>query len=158
MYERILIPLDGSKIGEAALPSVEDLISKLSPKLKVEVTLLQVVTSLTHYVVAGEVAAPVPYTERELELIKHKSTEYLDKIHEGLTSKGAVVKTKVSIGNAAQEILKAAEETNADLIAMSTQGRSGLRRLAFGSVTAKVIREATVPVLTVRAPKDTENT
>ena len=158
MYERILIPLDGSKIGEAALPSVEDLVSKLSPKLKVEVTLLQVVTSLTHYVVAGEVAAPVPYTERELELIKHKSTEYLDKIREGLTSKGAVVKTKVSIGNAAQEILKAAEETNADMIAMSTQGRSGLRRLAFGSVTAKVIREATVPVLTVRAPKDDENT
>ena len=158
MYERILIPLDGSKIGEAALPSVEDLVSKLSPKLKVEVTLLQVVTSLTHYVVAGEVAAPVPYTERELELIKHKSTEYLDKIREGLTSKGAVVKTKVSIGNAAQEILKAAEETNADLIAMSTQGRSGLRRLAFGSVTSKVIRESTVPVLTVRAPKDTENT
>ena len=158
MYERILIPLDGSKIGEAALPSVEDLVSKLSPKLKVEVTLLQVVTSITHYVVAGEVAAPVPYTERELELIKHKSTEYLDKIREGLTSKGAVVKTKVSIGNAAQEILKAAEETNADMIAMSTQGRSGLRRLAFGSVTAKVIREATVPVLTVRAPKDTENT
>ena len=158
MYERILIPLDGSKIGEAALPFVEDLVSKLSPKLKVEVTLLQVVTSITHYVVAGEVAAPVPYTERELELIKHKSTEYLDKIREGLTSKGAVVKTKVSIGNAAQEILKAAEETNADLIAMSTQGRSGLRRLAFGSITAKVIRESTVPVLTVRAPKDTETT
>ena len=158
MYERILIPLDGSKTGEAALPFVEDLVSKLSPKLKVEVTLLQVVTSLTHYVVAGEVAAPVPYTERELELIKQKSTEYLDKIREGLTSKGAVVKTKVGIGNAAGEILKAAEETSADLIAMSTQGRSGLRRLAFGSVTAKVIRESNVPVLTVRAPKDADNT
>ena len=158
MQERILVPLDGSKVGEAALPFVEDIVSKLSPKLKVEVTLLQVVTSLTHYVVAGEVAAPVPYTEREVELIKQRSKEYLDKAGEGLKSKGAIVKTKVSTGNAVEAIIEAADEINADLIAMSTHGRSGLRRLAFGSITAKVLREANVPILTVRAPKETLET
>ncbi len=158
MQERILVPLDGSKVGEAALPFVEDLVSKLSPKLKVEVTLLQVVTSLTHYVVAGEVAAPVPYTEREVELIKQRSKEYLDKTGEGLKSKGAIVKTKVSTGNAVEAIIKAADEIKADMIAMSTHGRSGLRRLAFGSITAKLLREANVPILTVRAPKDIEST
>ena len=158
MQERILVPLDGSKVGEAALPFVEDIVSKLSPKLKVEVTLLQVVTSLTHYVVAGEVAAPVPYTEREVELIKQRSKEYLDKTGEGLKSKGAIVKTKVSTGNAVEAIIEAADEIKADMIAMSTHGRSGLRRLAFGSITAKVLREANVPILTVRAPKDIETT
>ena len=40
MYEKILVPLDGSRIGEAALSHVEELVAKLSPKTKVEVTLL----------------------------------------------------------------------------------------------------------------------
>ena len=53
MYEKILVPLDGSKFGEAALPYVKELVSKLALGLKVEVTLFQVL-SPTHYVVAGE--------------------------------------------------------------------------------------------------------
>ena len=158
MYERILVPLDGSKVGETALPLIEELVSKLSPTQKVEVTLFQVVSSLTYWVAAGEAAAPVPYTERELELIKQKSKEYLDKAGEGLTSKGAIVKTKVSTGNAAAEIIKAADEINADLIAMSTHGRTGLSRLAFGSVTDKILRGANVPILLVRAPRDVATT
>ena len=157
MYEKILIPLDGSKVGEAALPVIEELISRLSPELKVEVTLFKVITSLTHWVVAGEASAPVSYTEGELEVIKQKATDYLDKAGEALRSKGAIVNTRVSTGNAAEEILKAADEINAGIIAMSTHGRSGLSRLAFGSVTSKVLRGASVPVLTVRAPTDTAN-
>ena len=158
MYERILAPLDGSKVGEAALPYVEELVSKLSPKVKAEVTLFQVVSSRVYYVVAGEASAPIPYTEKEMEQIKAKAKEYLDKAGEGLKSKGAIVKTKVAVGNADEEINKAAEEINADLIAMSTHGRSGLSRWAFGSVTAKVLRGGNKPVLMVRAPKETTET
>ncbi len=101
MYERILVPLDGSKVGEAALPYVEDLVSKLSSCLKVEVTLLQVISSLTHWVAAGEASAPVRYTEKELEQIKKRAKDYLDKVGKDLRSKGATVKTRVSVGNAA---------------------------------------------------------
>ena len=158
MYEKILIPLDGSAVGEAALPIVEDLVAKLTPALKVEITLLQVVSSLTHWVVAGEASAPVPYTEKELEMIKQKATDYLDKAGEGLRKKGAILNTKVVIGAAAEEIIKAADEINASLIAMSTHGRSGFSRWAFGSITNKVLRAACVPILTIRAPKETEKT
>jgi nucleotide-binding universal stress UspA family protein len=150
MYERILIPLDGSKTGEAALPYVEELVSKLSPEVKVEVTLFQVVSSLTHYVVAGEASAPIPYTEKELEQIKKKAMDYLDKAGEALVSKGAMVRAKVGIGKASDEIIKTADEINADLVAMSTHGRSGLSRWAFGSVTDRVLRGGNVPVLIVR--------
>ncbi len=66
MAEKILIPLDGSRVGEAALPYVEELISKLSPRVKVELTLLQIVSLLTHYVATGEATVPVVYTEREI--------------------------------------------------------------------------------------------
>ncbi len=158
MYERILVPLDGSTVGEAALPYVEELISSLKPELKTEVTLFQVVSSLTYYVVAGEASARVPYTEKELELIKQKAIEYLEKTGENLKNKGAKVKAKVSTGNAAMEIVKAADEINAGLIAMSTHGRSGLGRWAFGSVTDRVLREARVPIIMVRAPKETAKT
>jgi len=158
MYERILIPLDGSKLGETALPCVEELVSKLSPELKVEITLLQVVSSLTHWVVAGGASAPVPYTQEELEMIKQKAMDYLNKAGEGLRNKGATVEIKVSVGDAADEIIKTADEINADLIAMSTHGRSGISRWAFGSVTDKVLRGGTVPIFTVRAPKKGEQT
>ena len=158
MYERILVPLDGSKIGEAALPYIEDLVSKIKPEIKVEVTLFQVVSSLTHYVVAGEASVPVPYTETELAELKKRALDYLEKAGEKLKGKGAIVKTKVSTGRAAEQIIKAAEEIKVDLVAMSTHGRSGISRWAFGSVTDKVLQAGVVPILTIRAPKEIQKT
>ena len=110
MQEKVLIPLDGSKVGEAALPSIEGRMAKWSPELKVEVTLLGVITSLTHWVVVGEASAPISYTEEEMKAIKQRVMDYLEKAGEGLRSKGATVNTMVRTGNAAEEILKAADE------------------------------------------------
>ena len=158
MYEKILVSLDGSKVGEAALPLVEELVSKLTPgqKQKIDVILFQVVSSLTYYVVAGEASARVSYTEQELEAFKKQAQDYLEKTGEGLRKLGANVKTMVSVGDATDGINKAADEINADLIAMSTHGRSGLSRWAFGSVTAKVLRAGNRPVLMVRVPKEAQ--
>jgi len=152
MHERILVPLDGSEVGEAALPRVEALVSRLAPQVQVEVTLLQVITSLSHYVIAGDTSAQIPYTPREIEQIKKKTTDYLDKAGETLRSKGINVKTRAETGKAAEEILRVADEIKADLIAMSTHGRSGLSRWAFGSVTDKILRVSNLPILVVRAP------
>ena len=157
MYERILVPLDGSKVGEAALPYVEELVSKLAIGLKVEVTILQVL-SPSHYVVAGDAGAAIPYTEIEMEQIKRKAIDYLDKAGEGLRGKGAIVRPKVATGSAAEEIIKVADEINADLVAMSTHGRSGLTRWAFGSVTDRVLRGGNRPVFMVRAPREAAQT
>jgi nucleotide-binding universal stress UspA family protein len=157
MYERILVPLDGSKVGEAALAYVEELVSKLAPETEVEITLFQVISSLTPSVVAGETRASLPYTKQEMEQIKKKAIDYLGEAGKGLESKGAVVRTKVKTKMGmvivAEEIIKAASEINAGLIAISTHGSSGLTRWAFGSVTDKVLRGANVPVLMVRASK-----
>ena len=155
MKEKILVPLDGSKVGEAALPCVEDLVTKLLPEVKVEVTLIQVLSSLSHYVVAGEASARIPYTEQEIEQMKKKSSQYLRKAGQALRKKGASIKARVAVGHAADEIIKAADEINADIIAMSSHGRSGLSRWAFGSVTDRVVRGGNKPVLVVKAPKET---
>ena len=157
MFERVLVPLDGSKVGEAALPVVEQLVNKLAPKTQVEVTLIGVITLLRHWVVVGEASAPVSYTDEELTVIKDRVQGYLEKTGEAMQKRGVIIKTAVASGNAADEILKTADEIKADLIAMSTHGRSGLRRLAFGSITDKVIRGSKVPVLLVRAPEGTVN-
>jgi len=125
-------------VGEAALPYVTELVAKLLPELKVEVTLLQVVSSLPHYMVAGGedmTSLPIVYTEKEIEQFKEDAAGYLNKVGEGLRRKGAIIRIMVGIGQAADEIIKVADEINADLIAMSTHGRSGLSRWAFGSVT-----------------------
>ena len=83
MGEKILIPLDGSTIGEAALPYVEELVSKLSPRVKVELTLLQVVSFLTRYTVAGGLMTPIFYTEKEMEQIQQEARDYLNRVGEG---------------------------------------------------------------------------
>jgi len=157
MFERILVPLDGSKVGEAAIPVIKQLLTKRASGSKVDIHLLAVITLLRHWVVVGEASAPVSYTEEELALIKDRVENYLETAGESITGSGVTIKKLVTSGNAAEEILKAAGEFDVDLIAMSTHGRSGLRRMAFGSITDKVLRGANVPVLMVRAPEGTAN-
>ena len=157
MTEKILVPLDGSKVGEAALPYIKDLVTKLVPGGAVEVTMIQVISQLVHYIVVGEEAVRAPYTPQEIEQIKKKANQYLTEAGADLRLAGATTKVVVSAGRAADEILRAADEIKVDMIAMSSHGRSGLSRLAFGSVTDKVLRGSKCPVLVVKAPKDLQN-
>ena len=154
MDEKIVVPLDGSKVGEAALPYVEEVVSKMSPEVKVEVVLVQVLGPIAPPTLAGESTMSIPYTVQQTEQRNEQAIAYLDKIGEALRNKGATVTIKVAVGEAPQEIVKVAEETNANLIAMSTHGRSGFSRWAFGSVTDRVLRmEGRIPITMVRAPK-----
>ncbi len=154
MREKILVPLDGSKTGEYALPLIEELLSKMSPKVAMEVTLFQAVSLRVYSVPAEGSYVDVAYTEKEIAERKKQAADYLEKTGEGLRRQGVVVETRVGVGSAADEIIKAADEINADLIAMSTHGRSGLSRWAFGSVTDRVLRAGSMPILMVRAKKE----
>jgi len=120
------------------------------------VILLQVLSSLSHYVVAGEATARVPYTEQEIQQMEKAATAYLRKAGKPLSDRGAKMKVRVVVGQAAEEILKTAEEMDVDFIAMSSHGRSGLSRWAFGSVTDRVVRGGSKPVLVVKAPKEVQ--
>jgi len=158
MAAKILIPLDGSRIGEAALPYIEGLMSKMSPRVKLEFILFRVVSLRTHYVATGEVVTSVFYTEKQIEQIQQEARDYLNKVAEGIRIEKVSVEIRVGVGNAAEEIIKVADEIDADLIAMSTHGRHGISRWAFGSVTDHVLRGGHKPVLVVRAPKEPAQT
>jgi nucleotide-binding universal stress UspA family protein len=67
-----------------------------------------------------------------------------------LIDPNVTVRALVGHGSAADEIVATAQQQHVDLIVISTHGSTGLERLVFGSVAERVVRLATVPVLTVR--------
>lgn len=154
MSERILMPLDGSKLGEAAISYVDGLIARLAPKEHIEITLFHVITAVRHTLkIRGSGGmVSVPFAEEELAEMKNEAKDYLDKVGQGLRNEQVTIVCKISVSeNPADEIIKAEKEVNADMVAMSTHGRSGISRFAIGSVADKVLRGGSVPVLMVRA-------
>lgn len=145
---KLLVPLDGSKEGEAVVPYVEELASKLGA----EVVFLQVVPLAYHVEIAGDMAVQVPYMEEEMEPLKVSAKSYLERVGGVFESKGIITKYEVRIGVAAHKIIELADEVNVDMVAMSTHGRSGVGRWVFGSVAEKIAHSANIPVLLVRAP------
>ena len=157
MEERILVPLDGSEVGEAVLPKLENLVINTSPKQDVKVTLLRVISKMNYNVLTEDDAAQLPISESDMKEATLEAQDYLGKVADRLRSKDITVKTMVSFGHTAEEIVKAARESKANLIAMSTHGRSGVVRWAIGSITDKVIRlEGKIPVLAVNASNKSE--
>jgi nucleotide-binding universal stress UspA family protein len=82
--------------------------------------------------------------------LRAEAGEYLASIAADLRAKGVSVTTAVRRGEPVAEILAGAREVDADLIAMTTHGRSGLSRLLFGSVAAAVLSHAEIPVFLMR--------
>ncbi len=159
MAEKILVPLDGSSYSEAALEYLNAFIGKLSPEAKVSVILFQVVNmkNLSHRMSGIEGAyglSETPYDPRMSEKLEEEAKNYLEHVSKSLRTDAVNVKCKVVVGyTPAEEIIKAEQEMECNLVVMATHGRSGLSRWAFGSVTDKVLRAGTVPVLLVRTKK-----
>ena len=106
----------------------------------------------------GELAAAntkmATQVETQIEHVsKTKAMAYLDRITEKLQKEGVAAKSAIDYGKPAEEILDYAEKNQFDLVIMSTHGRSGISRWAFGSVAEEVIRRSTVPVL-IASPLD----
>lgn len=142
MYKRAIVPLDGSPEAEAIVPFILD----IAGPLDIEVILLQVVVPVPPQVIEGSRHVIVEDVEARLA----EAREYLAPIAARLESRGVRVDVVVRHGRPAEEILAAARERGADLIAMTTHGRSGIGRLLFGSVTEAVLRHAEIPVLALR--------
>ncbi len=153
MRERVIVPLDGSQLGETALPCVRDLFSKLAPEVERHIVLLHVVDPVAPMVYGWSGAAgfqDVGAAKKETEQNRQEALKYLEGVKEVLTDKGLTVTVEAPVGEVPEEIVRVAEDMDADLIAMSTHGRSGLTRWAFGSVADRVLRsKGRVPILLV---------
>jgi len=144
---KMLLPLDGSKQSELAVSHAEE----LAAQLKAEVVLLHVVApTYFAYSIPGE-TIEMPFTPEDMERFRDKSEHYLETVAEAMRKRGVAASTEVAIGTAADEIIRLSDEMPVDLVVMSTHGRSGISRWAFGSVADKVIHAANAPVLLIRS-------
>ena len=141
MYKKILVPLDGSPLAEAALLHAEEL-AKLE---HAEIIILRVpITPVSEYIsrdpnVSSMIRA---YTIEEAEDYVHAKVEKINEEHikaTGITREGPVP----------EMILEVANETHADMITMSTHGRSGIQRWLMGSVADKIVHHAHIPVMLI---------
>jgi nucleotide-binding universal stress UspA family protein len=145
MFEKILVPLDGSALAQAILPYV----MVVAKGFHSRVILFHVAeTALDH-----EAPEQKTYADETMERIRPMAESYLAGVADELRREGIDVETKVVKGRAAAQILEHADKENVGLIAMSTHGRSGLARLVIGSGLDKILRVCEQPVLLVR-PRD----
>src|SRR5262245_2705723 len=128
MYQRIMVPLDGSDLAQTALPHALDLCKGLGATL----VLLHVRDA----------------RQGSLEA----SRRFLDYARRQLAKSGVPIEVIVREGPVAEMIVRAADEEKIDVIAMATHGRSGLQRVVYGSVAEQVLRSSAKPVLLVRVP------
>ncbi len=136
-FERILVPLDGSDCAEMILPTVE----KFATDYKSSISLLQV--ALAHSFPGKNLA------EAEREAVK-QSEDYLKKIEAQLKAKGYKVDTHVRYGEPAEEILEHASQKDIDLVAITTHGRSGVKKFLLGGIVSKILRHSPKPIFLVR--------
>ena len=138
--DRVLVPLDGSRLAEAAIETALGL-----TRGEATSTLVLLRAAEAHTFPGADP------TDEQVESVR-EAEAYLSGVVERLRRRGITeVESAVWYGPAAPAIIQAARVKKVDLIVMSTHGRSGLGRIILGSVTESVLRGTTIPVCVVRA-------
>ena len=145
MYKTVVIPLDTSEVAEAVLPYIRGLTKPQQSRL---VLIHSIEPQEYAYVSAS--TQPNVYSKL-LDTIESGTLAYLANLQEEFQAEGYAVTLHVARGDAAQFIVDVAVQEKADLIAMTTHGRTGFARWALGSVADRVIRTAYQPVFLVRS-------
>jgi len=142
MFKRLIIPLDGSRLAEAVLPTAVH----LARKLQATVTLVHVIERNAPKRIHGE-----PHLSDPAE-----ADTYLEHVQRSMFRPDISVEKHVhttAIADVAGSIVDHAREFESDLVIMCTHGRSGLRQLLFGSIAQHVVA-LKVPVLLIRPEED----
>ena len=134
-YKKILVTLDGSPLSESVLPHAQ----AMGRQFSAELILLQIVPE-----------SDASLGDLDTGESGEKAHHYLTDKASALTEDGVKVRTLVKEGDPVKTILHVAKDEKVDLIAMATHGWSGLDRLFYGSVTDRVLRSATHPMLVIR--------
>ena len=142
MFKKILVALDHSKADATLLPRVQELARLTHADL------------LLFHVSHGWAARwQANLNLSDSQEIKD-DREYLEKLGNELRGQGFRVEVRLSTGEPADEILKAARGEHCDLIAMTTHGHRFLSDLIYGTTITKVRHEADIPIFLVKAARD----
>jgi len=141
--ERVLCPTDFSEGSLQALSAARDIARKFGS----EIALIHVLSIMP--VLAADPTFVFENAEYE-RLLNEDAQKRLNDIVDELQREGITSRAFLGHGDAAGEIVRISEQYKVNLIVIATFGKTGWRRLAFGSVTEKVVRLASCPVLTIR--------
>jgi nucleotide-binding universal stress UspA family protein len=144
--ERILVPTDFSAFSLQALNDAID----LGKPFKARIILLHSMEPI-YFASSADLYGPPTNLAVLVEEQRRGAQEQLAGLARGIEKRGLLVQTVLVCGTPHAEIVGAAKKQGADLIVMSTHGRSGFSHLLMGSVAERVVRGAACPVLTVRA-------
>jgi len=144
MYKTILAPLDGSKRAEAIIPHVEE----LARRHGAQVVLLRIV----EYVSMAETGHTylIERALKEFEQRVEAARSYLAIWEAAFREKGIEIRACVEQGPIVETITSVAEREGADLIVMTSHGRTGLSHVFYGSVAAGVLHRVARPLLLIR--------
>jgi nucleotide-binding universal stress UspA family protein len=142
---KIIAPTDLSKLSGAAVHYAMDMALAQGAEVVVYHVISEDGDWFDKHDALNPANALIPKQKQRLaEFVKENCAEFLGKVkHHEI----------IEVGVPYKEIVRKAEEENADLIVMSTHGRTGLEQVMLGSVTAKVVARASCPVLSIRPPK-----
>jgi nucleotide-binding universal stress UspA family protein len=150
LINQIFVPLDGSDLSKLALSAGEE----LAGKLDVSITLFQMAHRIRPYADGSGNAVYFDYSQIDEDTEKTVRAE-MSILEKEIGAKGFKVASIVTSGfDAAEEILQTCKKIKADLVIMTTHGRSGLNRWVFGNVAEKVLRHGETPVLLIHARAD----
>jgi len=148
MYEKIVVPLDGSELAECVLPHLETIAKGCGAK---SITFVRVVEPF-RTTTGGEVVFSEEYVKKYETDSKTAAKNYLDSVVSKLSYSGVSLKAEVLFGRPGDMLVDYAKKKNPDLVIIATHGRSGVSRWVWGSVADRILRAACVPVLMIRAP------
>ena len=158
MFEKILVPLDGSPLAELALPYAEEIGSKLGSELILLGVCDSGSSNLEHIYRC--------YLDSKCEEICDRIKKHHEIAGDKLTVRRVIITERpqdeivghashvVELGRPAGDILDYIEKSDVDLVTMSTHGYSGVKRWVLGSVANGIIRGTNKPVLLIRASED----
>ncbi|MFC7007906.1 universal stress protein [Halalkalicoccus salilacus] len=145
MYERILVPTDGSAGVERAIEQA----AELAAVHGAEVHSIYVLNT------ANFASLPMETSwEGVSDMLREDGEEALERVRGIVEGYDVPVRTHLIEGSPSREIVDFATEEDCDLIVMGTHGRGGIDRLLLGSVAERVVRGSSVPVLTVRVREE----
>jgi nucleotide-binding universal stress UspA family protein len=147
-YQHVIVPLDGSELAESVLPHLEAVASNC------QITTVELVRAVPP--IEMHFKAALPFDERqekELNTAAIKEAEdYLKQVKGRLDASRMTVTTKVLPGPIADTLADYLNKSNADLLLMTTHGRSGPSRWIWGSIADRLLHISCIPVFLVRPP------
>jgi nucleotide-binding universal stress UspA family protein len=146
MYQKVMVPLDGSKLAECVFPYVKGLVRGKEVK---NISLVRVIEPIRN-INGGEAVLSDDQVKKLEAEHKQIAASYLSKIAGRMKFPGVKVEEKVLYGNVAEVLSDYATKKKMSVVVIATHGRSGVSRWVWGSVAERVLHYSCVPVLMIR--------